>query len=316
MELFYSNDISGGLVRLDEEESGHCVRVLRHRTGDEIDIIDGRGALLRCRVVSDRPKSVEAEIVSRIDGWNAHPYRLTMAVCPTKNIDRYEWFAEKAAEMGVDVIAPVIGEHSERRSVKTQRLEKIVLSAAKQSLKSAVPAIAEPVSVRDFVLGCEAESPVDGLYAAESRAEGFRSEKPYAAGFPSDESSCGSRIPGGAQSPLKLIACCFEDAGHPRKSIKEALGEHFDAALRKSGTAAGVCKPAAYGENTVREGRPAGCNVPEIVILVGPEGDFSQEELRIALERGFIPVHLGPSRLRTETAALLCVEAVYSAFTL
>ncbi len=273
MELFYSNDISGGLVRLDEEESGHCVRVLRHRAGDEISVIDGRGTLMRCRMVSDRPKSVEAEIVSRIDGWNGHPYRLAMAVCPTKNSDRYEWFAEKAAEMGVDVIVPVVGEHSERREIKTQRLEKIVLSAAKQSLKAAVPAIAASVSVKDFI-------------RAENR------------------------------DSIKLIACCFEDAGHPRRSIREALGECLDAAIRKSGTAAGVCKPAAYGENTVREAQPAGGDVPEIEILIGPEGDFSQEELRIALERGFIPVHLGPSRLRTETAALLCVEAVYSAFTL
>lgn len=312
MELFYSNDISGGSVRLDEEESGHCVRVLRHRAGDEIDIIDGKGALLHCRMVSDRPKSVEAEVVSRIDGWNGHPYRLTMAVCPTKNIDRYEWFAEKATEMGVDVIVPVIGEHSERRAVKTQRLEKIVLSAAKQSLKGAVPHVSEPVAVRDFICGAgETSHDVSRDVCGEVSGD-VPEEIPAKVPGEVPVSSSGTRRRSAGQQPLRLIACCFEDANHPRRSVKEALREHLDAALRKSGT----CKPAAYEENTVHDGLPAGGDVPKITVLIGPEGDFSPDELRTALEHGFIPVHLGPSRLRTETAALLCVEAVYAALTL
>ncbi len=293
MELFYSENIDGRIVRLDEEESGHCVRVLRHRCGDEISVIDGRGRLMRCRIVDDRPKAVEAELLSSVEGWNAHPYRLTAAVCPTKNIDRFEWFVEKAVEIGVDVIAPVIGEHSERRVVKTQRLEKIVLSAVKQSLKGAIPEIAGPVSVSDFVLGC----------TDKSRA---------------DESAFGNRLSDSSPSPLKLIACCFEDAGHPRKSVKEALEEWLAANFPESGAG----KPAAYDENTVHEGPAADTNISkivnisEIVMLIGPEGDFSSEELYLAMAHGFIPVHLGPSRLRTETAALLCVEAVYAALTL
>ena len=294
VELFYSENIEGNVVRLYEEESGHCIRVLRHRAGDEIDIIDGRGALLHCRIVSERPKSVEAEVISRLDGWNAHPYRLTMAVCPTKNIDRYEWFAEKATEMGVDVIVPLIGEHSERRTVKTQRLEKIVLSAAKQSLKGAVPEIAGPVSVRDFIMaGIEAFSDVPDDLSKSVPADACTEEA-------------------ADKAPLKLIACCFEDAGHPRKSVKEALAEwlgaDFPALTEKM--------IEAYEENTLRDGRLPDTNLPEITVLIGPEGDFSSEELRIALEHGYIPVHLGPSRLRTETAALLCVEEVYSALML
>ncbi len=285
MELFYSNDINGGTLRLDEEESGHCVRVLRHRAGDEISVIDGLGKLMRCRIVSDRPKAVEAEVLSCVEGWNAHPYRLTMAVCPTKNIDRYEWFVEKATEIGLDSIVPVIGEHSERRVVKTQRLEKIVLSAAKQSLKAAVPQIAEPQSVRDFL---------SGHSGASQSASSARTSV--------TASGCSA-------SSLKLIACCFEDEGHPRRSIREALEQWLCTNFPDAGTD----KPAAYTENSAGEGLPdSDSHVPEISVLIGPEGDFSADELHLALDGGYIPVHLGPSRLRTETAALLAVETVYN----
>ena len=238
MELFYSKDIEGGICRLDQDESGHCIKVLRHRAGDEISVIDGCGNLYLCRITSDSHKGVEAMVLSCEEGWGSHPYRLHMAVCPTKNNDRYEWFAEKACEIGLDEISPVIGEHSERRIFKTARIGKILVSAAKQSLKGAVPVVHEPVSVKEFI-------------------EGFA---------------------GSTHGPLKLIAYCFEDEDVPRRSIKEVL--------------------AGY------EGR-------DIVILIGPEGDFSRAEAELALAHGFIPVHLGDSRLRTETAALTAVSAVY-----
>ena len=236
MELFYSRDIEGGICRLDQDESGHCVKVLRHRAGDEISVIDGCGTLYRCRISVDSPKGVEAMVLSSEEGWGSHPYRLHMAVCPTKNNDRYEWFAEKACEIGLDEVSPVIGEHSERRVFKTARIEKILVSAAKQSLKGAVPAVNEPVSVKEFIEN-----------AADSSA-------------------------------LKLMAYCFEDERAPRRSIKEVLAEY---------------------------------DGDEIIILIGPEGDFSRAEAELALSRGFIPVHLGDSRLRTETAALAAVSAVY-----
>lgn len=238
MELFFSRDIEGGICRLDQDESGHCIKVLRHRAGDEISVIDGCGTLYRCRITSDSHKGVEAMVLSSEEGWGAHSYHLHMAVCPTKNNDRYEWFAEKACEIGMDEVSPVIGEHSERRVFKTARIEKILVSAAKQSLKGAVPVVHEPVSVKEFI-------------------EGFA---------------------GSTLAPLKLIAYCFEDENVPRRSIKEVL--------------------AGY------EGR-------DIVILIGPEGDFSRAEAELALAHGFIPVHLGDSRLRTETAALTAVSAVY-----
>ena len=242
MELFYSRDIEGGICRLDQDESGHCVKVLRHRAGDEISVIDGCGTLYRCRITSDSPKGVEAMILSSEDGWGGHPYRLHMAVCPTKNNDRYEWFAEKACEIGMDEVSPVIGEHSERRVFKTARIEKILVSAAKQSLKAAVPVVNEPVSVREFI------------------------------------ETYGSTDPDAVPGPLRLIAYCFEDENVPRRSIKEVL---------------------------------AGYEGSEIIVLIGPEGDFSRAEAELALARGFVPVHLGASRLRTETAALTAVSAVY-----
>ncbi len=244
MELFYSRDIEGGVCRLDQDESGHCIKVLRHRCGDEISVIDGCGTLYRCRIISDSHKGVEAMVLSRKENWGGHPYRLHMAVCPTKNNDRYEWFAEKACEIGFDELSPIIGEHSERKILKTQRVEKILVSAAKQSLKAAVPSVNEPVSVKDFI---------------KSRAD---------------------------SNALKLIAYCFEDESVPRRSIKEVL-----EGLESGGS----------------DSSPA----PEIIILIGPEGDFSESEARLALDSGFIPIHLGASRLRTETAALTAVSAVY-----
>ena len=237
MELFYSRDIEGGFCRLDQDESGHCIKVLRHRSGDEISVIDGCGTLYRCRITSDSHKGVEAAVLSLEEGWGGHPYRLHLAVCPTKSNDRYEWFAEKACEIGFDELSPIIGEHSERKVLKTPRVEKILVSAAKQSLKAAVPTVNEPVSVKEFIKSAEAEA-----------------------------------------DTLKLIAYCFDDENIPRRSIKEVLDTY-------DGT--------------------------DITVMIGPEGDFSQEEAKLALEAGFIPVHLGASRLRTETAAVTAASAAY-----
>ena len=151
MELFYSENIEGGICRLDHDESGHCIKVLRHRCGDEISVIDGQGTLYSCRITNDSHKGVEAMVLEEVSNWGSHPYHLHLAVCPTKNNDRYEWFAEKACEMGFDELSPIIGDHSERKILKTQRVEKILVSAAKQSLKASVPVVNEPVSVKEFI---------------------------------------------------------------------------------------------------------------------------------------------------------------------
>ena len=236
MEIFWTDRIEAGHCFLGEEESAHCVRVLRHREGDNVCVIDGAGTMYECVLSQASPKAAVARIEKANPGWGSHPYRLEMAVCPTKNIDRYEWFVEKATEVGTDRFVPVIGEHSERKVLKTERLRRIVLSAAKQSLKAAVPEIAEPLTVKEFIAS-----------VADSSA-------------------------------LKMIACCFEDESHPRTSVMQAL---------------------------------SGTDRREYIVLIGPEGDFSREEVRLATEAGFIPVHLGESRLRTETAALAAVFAAY-----
>lgn len=235
MEIFWTGDISDGLCRLSEEESGHCVRVLRHRVGDHLCIIDGRGTMYDCSLISDSPKGAVAKIDGTTANWGGHPYNLTMAVCPTKNIDRYEWFAEKATEFGIDRIVPVIGEHSERRIVKSERLSRILLSATKQSLKASIPELSETQSVKEFI---------------ESTAK---------------------------TDALKLIGWCFEGI-EKRCSIRTALEGY--------------------------QGR-------DVIVLIGPEGDFSKEEAEAAVKAGYIPVQIGDSRLRTETAALAAVSMTY-----
>ena len=153
MELFYSTEIENGLCSLTEDESRHCAKVLRHTVGDTIKVIDGSGALYTCKII-ECGKKVVCSVEQAEENFGAHKYHLTMAVCPTKNIDRYEWFLEKATEMGVDVVVPVIGEHSERRIIKSERLEKILVSAAKQSLKGAIPVLEEAISVKQFIKDC------------------------------------------------------------------------------------------------------------------------------------------------------------------
>ena len=159
MELFYSTQMENGLCTLTEEESRHCAKVLRHNVGDTINVIDGCGSLLECRII-ECGKKVVCSVESVKENFGTHNYHLTMAVCPTKNIDRYEWFLEKATEMGIDEVVPVIGEHSERRIIKPERLEKILVSAAKQSLKGAIPSLQEAVPVKQFIKACAADEGV------------------------------------------------------------------------------------------------------------------------------------------------------------
>ena len=249
MELFYAYEVSGGVVMLDAEESNHCVKVLRHRAGDDIDVIDGLGTLYHCRLTLDSPKGAEAQVLEAMQGWNSHPYHLTIGCCPTKNNDLFEWFVEKATEIGVDCIVPLIGEHSERKVYKTDRAKRIALAAAKQSLKARIPEIAEPVTVKEYVKG---EIP----------------------------DQVGDEVKRMVGDEVKLIAYCFE-GDQKRQSIKDVLEQS---------------------------------KAKSITVLIGPEGDFSKEEAEAAIANGYIPVHLGPSRLRTETAAVTAAEAVYFTF--
>ena len=233
MQLFYSKDIEpGGLCTLDPEESRHAVRVLRKRLGDEISLTDGRGRLFRCRiaVADDRACTVEAIASEPLICQPACSIRL--AVAPTKNPARMEWLVEKAVEVGVGEISLIECDHSERSFLKTDRLERIALSAMKQSLHTLLPQINAPMKLKDWI-----------------------------AAHQTSPAHC-----------QKLIAHC--EAGQPRVPLAAALTAGNDAA-----------------------------------VLIGPEGDFSPDEIDRALAAGFTPVSFGSARLRTETAALYAVAA-------
>lgn len=240
MELFYSTNIKKAVITLSGAEADHCARVMRHKEGDGIFIIDGEGGLYNCKISSvTLPKRgdavVECAILEKSQGVGQRSYRLVMAVCPTKNMDRFEWFVEKATELGVDSIVPLVSEHSIRTNVKKERLEALVLAATKQSLKSFLPVVEDAVSVTDFL-----------------------------------NSDLGEDV-------LKLIAHCEEGE---KKTIRQRLSE--------------------YTANNLK-----------VVLMIGPEGDFSVREIKLALQKGFLPVTLGPSRLRVETAAVAGVSEIY-----
>ena len=232
MQLFYNKDITpDGFCTLDPEESRHAVRVLRLREGDTIHVTDGRGHLYQCKIVTadDRACAIECVSDSRINTFTQS--RIHLAVAPTKNPSRMEWLVEKAVEIGVGEITLLDCDHSERTFLKTDRLERLAVSAMKQSLHTLLPEIHPAVTLRNWLSTFH---------------------------FP--------------LSTQKLIAHC--EADQPRTPLAAALQPGRDA-----------------------------------VVLIGPEGDFSREEIDLALACGFQPVSLGPSRLRTETAALYAVTA-------
>ena len=151
MELFYSKTVSDGGRVLDAEESGHCVKVLRHRRGDTIHVVDGHGMLYDCTITDADPRAVVFEVNRWVENYGSHDYWLEMAVCPPKNIDRFEWFSEKATEIGVDRISPLFGDYSERKVFKPERIERLLVSAAKQSHKGAIPELAPAATVKEFL---------------------------------------------------------------------------------------------------------------------------------------------------------------------
>ena len=226
--IFYSSGIRH-LQQLPEQESLHCTKVLRMKEGDQLTVTDGKGFFFLCTLIQAHPKhcivSIDAE-VAQPKTWN---FNLHIAFAPTKNIDRMEWFAEKATESGIDRFTPLLCRFSERKELKTERLEKIVVSAMKQSQQAVMPIIDEMNPFHLFV------------------------EKPFAG--------------------RKFIAHC-----HP--SPKTALAK------------------------TYQKGEDA-------LILIGPEGDFSEEEIKKAVSLGFEPVSLGETRLRTETACLVACHTLH-----
>lgn len=229
MQLFYNPEIqpTDTAFTFDKEESRHIVKVLRKKEGDTIQITNGKGYLFTSEITFASEKKCEVAVTeSRF--YEPMPYYLHLAVAPTKMNDRYEWFLEKATEIGIHEITPIICEHSERTVFKAERFEKILQSAMKQSLQYYMPKLNEPVPYTTFV---------------NTQREG-----------------------------QLYIAHCEET---DKKLLKNAI------------------KPQE-----------------RITILIGPEGDFSTKEIQLALQKGYVPVSLGNTRLRTETAAVVAAHSV------
>ncbi len=226
MQLFYSQEIQNGNNYLPEEEAQHALRVLRKSVGDRLDIVDGKGNLYHTKIIETTKRECVFEIENTENNFGGHNYNLHIAVAPTKNNDRIEWFLEKATEIGIDNVWFLNCEHSERTNIKIERFEKVVVSAMKQSLKAYKPILNEMQNFEQFI---SMDFGTDELY----------------------------------------IAHCNED--EQKIHLKD------------------IAKPQ---------------NGKKVVIIIGPEGDFSEKEILLAKEKGFRAISLGESRLRTETACL------------
>lgn len=232
MILAYTPDIVDGLATFDAEETRHTIKVLRKRPGDELHWIDGRGGRYRGHVHETGKRHFTATVAEAHHEPQRRPHRITLAVAPTKNITRYEWLLEKATEIGVDALVPLYCAHSERKRLRPDRLEKIVLSATKQSLKAHLPQLHAPVALDEFL----------------------------------------QQLPAPTARTRRLIAHC-------------APGDKAPV-------------PGNFAADA------------DVLVLIGPEGDFSAEEIALAERCGCAGLHLGPERLRTETAALVALTLV------
>lgn len=229
MQLFYFKDINQTSTSFffDKEESKHITKVLRKKEGDILHITNGLGNLFKGEIViaSDTKCTVKINSFQKIAAPN---FYLHLAVAPTKMNERYEWFLEKATEIGVQEITPIICEHSERKVIKTERFEKLLISAMKQSNQYYLPILNKPITLKDFL------------------KQSFEGQK--------------------------FIAHCEEGE---KQLLKEKLKKDTD-----------------------------------VLLLIGPEGDFSSKEITLASQNSFIPVSLGSTRLRTETAAIVACHSV------
>ena len=228
MNLFYAPNISGNTFTLNEEESKHCIRVLRLNLGDEITLVDGIGGLYKTKIFNPELKRCQVEIVETFKEFEKRNHYLHIAIAPTKNIERFEWFLEKATEIGIDEITPLLCEHSERKVINNERLEKIIVSAMKQSIKAYLPKLNQLTPFKSFIQ-------------------------------------------------------------------TKQLGDTYIAHCNKSGL--------NHLKNSILSNTHS-------TILIGPEGDFSPEEVNKALQNGYKEISLGSSRLRTETAGVVACSIV------
>ncbi len=228
MNVFYLPDANDGMVSFPEEESRHCVKVLRMQAGDRFCVTDGKGSLYDAELVEAHPKRAVACLSNKRAGYDNKTFRLEIAIAPTKLNERTEWFLEKATEIGIDKVQLFASCHSERRVANVERFRKVMIAAMKQSIKSRLPEIEDVTDFNKMV-----QQPFDGQ---------------------------------------KFIAWIDDD-------VTDLLCDKYEK-----------------GQNAL--------------VLIGPEGDFSPEEVQLAKDNGFVPVSLGEARLRTETAAVVACHTV------
>lgn len=230
MQLFYITNIVGDTAVMNPAESRHCIRVLRMRKGDNVRFVDGSGGYYEGVISGDDPGEARVTIYKRRMDFPKHPYRLHIGIAPTKNIDRFEWFMEKATEIGIDSVTPLLCARSERKRIRNDRLEAILVSAMKQSVKAWKPQLNEMITLQEFLQG-----DFSGI-------------------------DC-------------FVAHCLDERKREDLIRSETSGHDY-------------------------------------VVLIGPEGDFTQEEIAQTLKGGFRPVSLGSSRLRTETAGVVAAQII------
>ena len=230
MQIFYAPDITGDTYTLDEKESKHLIRVLRMTKGESVKLIDGNGNLYEGIISNPDQNKCLINITGKIKDFEKRNYRLHIAISPLKNPERFEWFIEKSVEIGIDEITPLLSRNTEKSGIKSERLNNLIISAMKQSLKATKTILNEPTSFKDFI----------------------------------NKDLMG----------IRMIAHC--DRSNERKNVSEVYSKNDNS-----------------------------------IILIGPEGDFTRDEVDSAVNRGFLPVHLGPSRLRTETAGVAACHSIY-----
>ncbi|NOZ45685.1 MAG: 16S rRNA (uracil(1498)-N(3))-methyltransferase [Chlorobi bacterium] len=228
MNIFYTTNIKGKYYQLTEEESKHCIKVLRLSMGDKVQLTDGKGFFYIATIIHDHPKHCKVEIIETIKKHKPRDVYIHIAIAPTKSMERFEWFLEKSTEIGIDEITPIITERSERKTVRHDRMEKVLISAMKQSQKAFLPKLNKLTPFYDFISH--------------------------------------------NNTATKFIAHC-----EPREKMQ--------------------LKNITVVNN-------------EVLVLIGPEGDFSSEEINKALANNFIEVSLSNNRLRTETAGIVACHTI------
>lgn len=182
MELYFAPQIIEDIYELDEIESKHCIQVLRHKNGDEITIIDGKGGMYTAIIAQAHPKHCRFKVIKQQHEYGKMCYNLHLAIAPTKNIARMEWFLEKAAEIGISEITPLFTERSERMKLRTDRLEKILISAIKQTNKAYLPVLHSPKSFKEHLLDTQLNQKYKNKYLPHVNTESVHLKKMYPGG--------------------------------------------------------------------------------------------------------------------------------------